>query len=263
MNEDFEKLKEIGAQKVYEKTHIARKNVEYILSKSFDKIPKIQFRGFISILEREYHLDLSELVNEYEQQTVSEEQDPLEPATEDKDNGKSGKALIFVVLLITVAVGYYMISNMLNSSSDKMELNNTQIESAKMHLDINATESAIPDINQTQDINITDNNIIDENTSEKNLAATRLEILTNQSLWIGYIDMSDFSKKQITIQHNFELDPSKNYLLVFGHGMMKIDLGMELKEYHEVGKKYFKFENGELTELTRKEFKTLNRGSTW
>lgn len=263
MNEDFEKLKEIGAQKIYEKTHIARKNVEYILTKSFEKIPKIQFRGFISILEREYHLDLSALLDEYEKQHISDEQDPLEPIADGSDNSKSSKALIFIIFIITVVAGYYVISNMLNSSSEKMELNNTQIESAKIHLDLNDTQSNIYDMNQTQDINITDNNIIDENTSEKNLGATRLEILTNTSLWVGYIDIDDYSKKQIIIQHNFELDPSKNYLLVFGHGMMKIDLGMELKEYHEVGKKYFKFENGELTELTRKEFKKLNRGSTW
>ncbi|WP_345992648.1 hypothetical protein [Sulfurimonas sp. HSL-1716] len=262
MNEDFEKLKAIGAQKIYEKTHIARKNVEYILTKSFDKIPKIQFRGFISILEREYHLDLSELLDEYEQQHTSDEQDPLEPTIDKKEKSKPDKKLIILILIAMLAVGYFLISNILNDNTEDLELNNSQIESAKVHLDLNTTEKNVTVVPADTSV-IHDQNVTDKNDTKESLAATRLEILTKRSLWVGYIDMSDFKKKQIIIQNNLELDPSKNYLLVFGHGMLKIDLGIELKEYHDANKKYFKFEDGELTELTKKEFKKLNKGNTW
>lgn len=152
---------------------------------------------------------------------------------------------------------------MLNTNSVDMELNNSQIDSAKTHLDLNDSKVNITETNAT-DTNLTeDMNVSDANQSQKSKVATKFEILTKRSLWIGYIDMDSFKKKQITIQSSFDLDPSKNYLVVFGHGMLKIDLGIEVKEYSDIHKKYFKFENGELTELTRSEFKKLNRGSTW
>ncbi|MBU0631856.1 hypothetical protein KKA17_04355 [bacterium] len=261
MNEDFEKLKAVGAQKIYEKTHIARKNVEYILTKSFDKIPKIQFRGFISILEREYHLNLSDLLDEYKESMADEYDDSIERILDEKEETKSNKKLIYLIFVATVVVGYFIIANMTNGSHEELELNNSQIESAKEHLDLATVElntSNISDINMTQDVSVVDNN-----QSQKSLVATRFEIMTKRALWIGYIDMDDLTKKQITIQNSFDLDPSKNYLLVLGHGMLKIDLGIDVKEFNRIGTMYLKFENGELEEITRSEFKKLNKGSTW
>lgn len=258
MNEDFEKLKEVGAQKIYEKTHIARKNVEYILSKSFDKIPKIQFRGFISILEREYHLDLSGLLAEFEAQSTPEN-DPLEPIVEEQESQKNYKVLLVAALVIIFVGGYLGLSSLTtNKSSDNMELNNSQIEAAKVQMEANNS-----DVNVTVAEPVIEQNATQPQEEPKELKATRLEIMTRQELWVGYIDLSDYSQKQITIKKDYELDPTKNYLIILGHGMVKVDLGTDVKEYREVKQKYFKFEDGELTELTRKEFKTLNKGRIW
>ncbi|MDQ7066723.1 MAG: hypothetical protein Q9M40_01265 [Sulfurimonas sp.] len=61
MSEELEKLKSLGAQKIYEDTHIPVLHVQAILYSSFDSLQRVQFLGFISILEREYHVDLSSL----------------------------------------------------------------------------------------------------------------------------------------------------------------------------------------------------------
>ena len=88
----------------------------------------------------------------------------------------------------------------------------------------------------------------------------KLEIIPTKNLWMTYTDMQDFKQTQVTIRENFDLNASKNYLLEMGHGLLKIDLGSEVKEYNEKKKKYFKFENGSLSEITRDEFKALNKG---
>ena len=61
MDEELQILQSIGAQKIYETTHIPIKYVQSMLHGSFEGFSKVQFLGFISILEREYQQDLSEL----------------------------------------------------------------------------------------------------------------------------------------------------------------------------------------------------------
>ena len=82
MSDGLDKLKAIGAQKIHEKTHIARIHVQAILHNSFEGITKIQFLGFISILEREYSVKLDELKArglEYFGGETSQESDDIEP----------------------------------------------------------------------------------------------------------------------------------------------------------------------------------------
>lgn len=59
MSKDLKKLKSLGAQKIHEDTHIALRYVQSVIYESFEGLTKVQFLGFISILEREYQLDLS------------------------------------------------------------------------------------------------------------------------------------------------------------------------------------------------------------
>ncbi len=61
MGEGLERLKDIGAQKIYEATHISRKNVETIFTKRYEGMSKVQLFGFLTILEREYKVNLDEI----------------------------------------------------------------------------------------------------------------------------------------------------------------------------------------------------------
>jgi len=61
MAENLDKLRAVGAQKIHEQTHISLKYIDAILYESFEGMQKVQLMGFISILEREYHVDLSDL----------------------------------------------------------------------------------------------------------------------------------------------------------------------------------------------------------
>ncbi len=278
MSEDFDKLKKIGAQKIYEKTHISVTNIDYIFNKSFDKIPKVQFRGFISILEREYKIDLQDVLAEYELHRAKDEEIVEYIKIDTKEYGKFDKKMILSALLVTFVIGYLIISSLTHSGSETTEVNNTEIETAKANLDKNvsladANETNTSEVNSTGEVNVTDTNVAVNVQKTPNLPqptkaatmvkATKLQIIPSKTLWFDYIDQESSKEAQATISKNFDLNASKNYLIETGHAFLKIDLGSEIKEYNQNGKKYFKFENGELTEISRQDFKDLNKGKAW
>lgn len=266
MSEDLEKLKKIGAQKIYEKTHISRANIESVLNKSFDKLPKVQFRGFISILEREYKVDLQDLLAEFEAHTAKDEEIVQYIKIDTKEYGKFDTKMILSALLVTLVVGYLIISSLVHSKNETIELNNTEIETAKANLEHNLSVQEVnsSETNQTAEVNVTETNssakVLDVTKGTK---ATKLEIIPGKTLWMAYVDDESSKVSQVTIKKNLDMDASKNYLFEMGHGVLKIDLGVEVKEFNEKEKKYFKFENGELNEITREEFKGLNKGKAW
>jgi hypothetical protein len=63
---DIQVLKEIGLQEVSKRTHIEVKTLQYMLDKEFDKLGRINTVGFVKIISREFHLDLSEWQEEFE-----------------------------------------------------------------------------------------------------------------------------------------------------------------------------------------------------
>ena len=275
MSEGLEKLKSIGAQKIYEKTHIARANVESILEKSFDKIPKVQFKGFISILEREYKVDLQDLVREFEQYTAKEREIAVHLAPEiKKEYVKFDQKTIISLLAATLIIGYLIISSLVHKGSEPVEVNNTEIETAKANLEHNDTAPVVVvdtnesnDTNKSIDINATQAVKPVETAPMAQLQdgnkSIKLEIVPTKTLWLSYIQEGSFKPTQSTISKTLSLDPSKNYLVELGHGFEKIDLGTTAKEYNEQSKKYFKYKNGEFTELSRAEFRELSKDKSW
>lgn len=65
MNE-LENLKEIGVKEISRKTHIEPTFLQYIFDKNFEKLSRLNMRGYAKILQREYGVDLSELLAEYD-----------------------------------------------------------------------------------------------------------------------------------------------------------------------------------------------------
>ncbi len=150
----FETLQELGAKKIAADTHIPIAHIEMILSKKFDGFTKPQFFGFISILEREYKLDLAELKQEYlfvkAQETIAQEDnfDLTESGTKLVEQSKhllenkkviyGGIAAIVIILLIVLVSSFDFSS----STENKAEINNTAIDKAKKNLNIKPVEIA-------------------------------------------------------------------------------------------------------------------------
>ena len=95
-------LEENSTKAISKKTNISENNIEALLAKEFDTLKKIKTFGFISILEREYKVDLSALkkeAEEYYSQFYGKERVTLGLPLEEKKKGKSKSKLFLLIIL--------------------------------------------------------------------------------------------------------------------------------------------------------------------
>jgi hypothetical protein len=59
------------------------------------------------------------------------------------------------------------------------------------------------------------------------------------------------------------LDVTKNWLLLFGSGTVKLEINGKIEKFSSVENMRFKYVDGEFTKITLEEFKSLNKGRKW
>ena len=96
-------LEENSTKMISQRTKIAEDNIEYLLNSDFGAIKKVKAMGFISILEREYNIDLSKLKEDalayYEQYGENESVTIGLPIMEEKQGRSKWLWLIILILL--------------------------------------------------------------------------------------------------------------------------------------------------------------------
>jgi len=258
VSEELDFLRELGAQKIYEDTHISLKHVQSVIHESFEGLTKVQFLGFLSILEREYNKDLSILKEKglayFEDEPMKEVSTRsvfVEPA-----RAKSPTPIyIIVALFVFIVVAYFTIGTD-SSTPDAVKIDNSAIVNAQKNINSTAYESNTSDENETIPLVVVE--------EEKAIVPpASLKIIAKSKLWVGYIDRTEDIKKQTIIKESLELDPSKEWLLSLGHGHVDIAINGELQEFRSPNNIRFLYKNGELKKLTFKEFKVLNEGRVW
>jgi len=103
-------LEENTIRSISQKTKIPEDNLENLLAANFDALKKVKALGFISILEREYSIDLSQLKEEalafYSQEKEDHGITVGSPIVEEK-KGKSKLFLLLVLALLAYASWYF------------------------------------------------------------------------------------------------------------------------------------------------------------
>ncbi|MCD6433345.1 MAG: hypothetical protein J7L21_04825 [Sulfurimonas sp.] len=265
MSDGQDQLQNIGAQKIHEQTHISKLHVQALLHDSFEGMTKIQFLGFISILERDYGVELDDLKAKgfeyFQDSTIGENKSGI--FVSPKKEKSYTKIYITVVAIVFIVVAIYV--NFLSSSgvtNTKQVIDNSVIDDAKKSIII-AQERE--DLNSsTVDSNVT----LKEPTKE--LIAQEIpdvvksfKIIPKAKLWMGYIDLETHEKRQKLFRDEFMLDPDKEWLLSLGHGSVSFDVDGEKIEFKSRKNMRFIYKDGELKEINFKEFKRLNRGNEW
>jgi len=272
MSEELDLLREIGAQKIYEDTHISLKHVQSVIHESFEGLTKVQFLGFISILEREYNQDLSTLkakgLSYFENEPVVNTSQ--KSVFIEIPRAKSPTPIyIFVALLVFLLVAYFSIGRD-SSTPEKVQIDNSTIVTAQKNINpayeqkyidtnISDANSMLGDENKTIPLVV----VAKELEEEEVKIEPSLRIMVKTKLWIGYINRTDNIKKQTIIKESLDLDPSKEWLLSLGHGHVDIAINGELQEFKEPNNIRFLYENGELRKLNFRDFKNLNEGRAW
>ena len=63
---DISLIKELGLNEVSRRTHIEAEHLGYVADKNFEKLVRLNVKGFIKILERELDIDFAQWMSEYE-----------------------------------------------------------------------------------------------------------------------------------------------------------------------------------------------------
>ncbi len=265
----MEKLREIGAHKIFEQTHIAKKFVEDILNGNYASMNKIQFAGFISILEREYSVDLHEVREDYNDRFNKSESTKGEPfvvSAQEAEKQSANKSLFIAGGLVAAGILLAMFS--FSTTSDVKEESSqpavaeVEIEAVEEELDSVMIQEAKVNLNHLGNTTVTEPPQQKEITVEP-VHLGKFEIIPRSNLWIGIVDMETFKRTQKLGSVPIELASDKNWLLVMGHGYVNFEVNGEEMKFQDESKVWFAYENGALKKITRNEFTTKNRGKAW
>ena len=255
MKSSFELLKEIGSQAIYERTHISRVTIEAIIEKKFETISRVQFNGFVAIIEREFDIDLRELKIEYNLShdiEVEVEEKELAPVIKKESHLK--KYIILGTLFVSITAYFMLKDTSRNESKIGVELNNSHIELAKEKIELAKSSSS-----SLKKIEVLE---VSSSSSSEALIET-LYIYPKSNLWIGIIDLETHKKKQYTTREVIELNASKSYIFTLGHGYVSFELGGEDFNYKDKNHIRFHYEPNTLKKISKKEFKEYNQGKNW
>jgi len=261
----FEDLQELGTEKIHERTHIARDKVELILTKSYAEMDKVKFMGFVSILEREYGIDLSDIREEYKAFRAEYDKEivPAKSVILQAPSSNRTKWLIGGISVIALLVGAgYLFQNSVSKAPQEelMQLSGLAVEVVQ-----NAVEQ-----NLTQEQNATAENEANTTVAEESApsvpamkADRTIVIKPVYKVWVGTIDLGSGEKTQTITKDPISLNPSKNLLLVLGHGRVDIQSGESTQSLQEKNTVWFALENGILKQITKAQFVERNGGKNW
>jgi len=262
MSEGFDKLKVIGAQKIHEDTHISKGYVQAMLHESFEEMTKIQLFGFVSILEREYGVELDDLkakISQYFVENSKDKNEEVKVFVSPKRKRNLTPFYISTVVIIFAVVMYLTLNSTSNKNNEVIKVDNSAIENATNNITV-VEEVKIVDINES---NISVEVVEELVVVEEKMVVKSFKIKPKVRVWLGYIDLETYKKKQTTFKNELDLDPSKDWLLSFGHGHLNIEIDGVENKYTIANNVRFLYKDGQIKKVTLKEFRELNKGSRW
>lgn len=268
--ETFEDLQELGVSVLHEQTHIARNKLELLLTKSFDELTRVQFMGFVSILEREYGIDLSFLREEYDQfvhahpsTLVAKESVILQVNSRSKQMWVFGGIAAIIVLIAIASIVQGQLS--VDPSQEVMQLSSADVKVVDQNTDV-----IVPlEINTTVVTPVVEANV-SALKNESNVSMQPAENFENAvsikpmtRAWVGMMDLTTGVKTQKITSKPIMIDRSKNTLYMFGHGRLKITTPEGKKTLKEKDAVWFIVEDGKLQQISEEQFSAKNNGTTW
>ncbi|GAA8386231.1 hypothetical protein HpNP38_03570 [Helicobacter pylori] len=286
LDKNLQILKEVGVAEICKATKIASKNIHSILEKRYESLSRVHARGFIQILEREYKIDLSAWMKEFDKactfkEGVSEEQnqetDPEEktknPLKVEIDysinqantslSKKSSKWKPFVLVLGVVVIILAVVI-IQNSSSLKEERG--QESAIKSGTKKNSFNKANPtEENKPEPTPKLEEKPKEQDKQEKEAIKedpNTIYIIPKKDVWVEVIDLDEKKNSfQKVFKKNYSLETKNHRLLLrFGHGHLSLKNNHQEQEYNDGKTKRFLYEpNKGLTLINEAQYKELQQ----
>lgn len=286
LDKNLQILKEVGVAEICKATKIASKNIHSILEKRYESLSRVHARGFIQILEREYEIDLSAWMKEFDKactfkEGVSEEQnqetDPEEktknPLKVEIDysinqantslSKKSSKWKPFVLVLGVVVIVLAVVI-IQNSSSLKEERGQeSAIKSGTKKNSFNKTNPT--EENKPEPTPKLEEKPKEQDKQEKEAIKedpNTIYIIPKKDIWVEVVDLDEKKNSfQKVFKKNYSLETKNHRLLLrFGHGHLSLKNNHQEQEYNDGKTKRFLYEpNKGLTLINEAQYKELQQ----
>ncbi|WP_120944131.1 sialidase [Helicobacter pylori] len=286
LDKNLQILKEVGVTEICKATKIASKNIHSILEKRYESLSRVHARGFIQILEREYKMDLSAWMKEFDKvcvfkEGVSEEKnqetDPEETAkkplkveldysinqanTSLSKKSSKWKPFVLVVGVIVIVLAVVIIQN---SSSLKEE---RERESAiKSGTKKNSFNKANPtEENKPEPTPKLEEKPKEQDKQEKEAIKedpNTIYIIPKRDIWVEVIDLDEKKNSfQKVFKKSYSLETKNHRLLLrFGHGHLSLKNNHQEQNYNDNKTRRFLYEPAKgLTLINEAQYKELQR----
>ncbi|MGL2432232.1 sialidase [Helicobacter pylori] len=289
LDKNLQILKEVGVAEICKATKIASKNIHSILEKRYESLSRVHARGFIQILEREYKIDLSAWVKEFDKvcafkegvgeeqnQETSPEETAKKPLKVELDysinqantslSKKSSKWKPFVIVLgvIAIVLAVIIIQNSSSLKEERGQENAIKPGTKKSSFnEANPTEENKPE--PTPKPKEKQEKPKEQDKQEKEAIKENpdtIYIMPKRDIWVEVIDLDEKKNSfQKVLKKSYPLEAKNHRLLLrFGHGHLILKNNHQEQDYNDGKTRRFLYEpNKGLTLINEAQYKELQQ----
>ncbi len=286
LDKNLQILKEVGVAEICKATKIASKNIHSILEKRYESLSRVHARGFIQILEREYKIDLSAWMKEFDKvcvfkEGVSEEKnqetDPEETAkkplkveldysinqanTSLSKKSSKWKPFVLVVGVIVIVLAVVIIQN--SSSLKEEKERESAIKSGTKKNSFN--DANLAEENKPEPTPRLEEKPKEQDKQEKEAIKedpNTIYIIPKRDIWVEVIDLDEKKNSfQKVFKKSYSLETKNHRLLLrFGHGHLSLKNNHQEQNYNDSKTRRFLYEPAKgLTLINEAQYKELQQ----
>ncbi|WP_120869979.1 sialidase [Helicobacter pylori] len=286
LDKNLQILREIGIQEIYKATKIASKNINYILEKRYESLSRVHARGFIQILEREYKIDLSAWMKEFDKtcafkegvgEEKNQETDPEEKTKNplkveidysiNQANIKLSKGLskwkpfVLVLGVIVIVLAVVIIQNSSSLKEERGQESAIKSGTKKSSFNkANPTEENKPEPTPKPEEKPTEQDKQEKEAIKED--PNTIYIIPKRDIWVEVIDLDEKKNSfQKVFKKNYSLETKNHRLLLrFGHGHLSLKNNNQEQNYNDGKTRRFLYEpNKGLTLINEAQYKELQQ----
>ncbi|GAA9184871.1 hypothetical protein Taiwan55_07880 [Helicobacter pylori] len=286
LDKNLQILKEVGVTEICKATKIASRNIHSILEKRYESLSRVHARGFIQILEREYKMDLSAWMKEFDKvcvfkEGVSEEKNqetnpeetakkPLKVELDYSINQantslskKSSKRKPFVLVLGVVVIVLAVVIIQNSSSLKEERERESAIKSGTKKNSFN--DSNLAEENKPEPTPKLEEKPKEQDKQEKEAIKedpNTIYIVPKRDIWVEVIDLDEKKNSfQKVFKKSYSLETKNHRLLLrFGHGHLSLKNNHQEQNYNDSKTRRFLYEPAKgLTLINEAQYKVLQQ----
>ncbi|MCQ2986069.1 sialidase [Helicobacter pylori] len=286
LDKNLQILKEVGVTEICKATKIASKNIHSILEKRYESLSRVHARGFIQILEREYKIDLSAWMKEFDKvcafkEGVGEEQNqetnpeektknPLKveidysinQANINLSKGLSKwKPFVLVLGVIAIVLAVIIIQNSSSLKEERGQENAIKPSTKK---------NSFNEANPIEEKKLEPTPKLEEKPKEQDKQEKEtikenpntIYIMPKRDIWVEVIDLDEKKNSfQKVLKKSYPLEAKNHRLLLrFGHGHLILKNNHQEQDYNDGKTRRFLYEpNKGLTLINEAQYKELQQ----